>query len=381
MPSRSAARVVVAPNALKGSLSPFDAASAIARGVRAADPNAEVVSLPIADGGDGTSAVLSAARGGIARETVVADPLGRPVRASFALLDGGRTAVLDVATASGLALLSVQERDPLVASSRGTGKLISLALDAGVETIILGVGGSATVDGGAGLLAALGVGLLDDAGAPISSGGAGLARLARVDLSRMHPALSRVKLRVACDVDSTLLGPHGAARLFGPQKGATSEGVREIEQNLSHFADVIEQSTGRDVRSVVSGGAAGGIAAGLYGVLNAALEPGIDLVLETVGFDQALAGASLVITAEGLLDEQSLRNKGPCGVGRWAKRRNVPVIALAGGIADDVRPRDFPDFSGMFSICRRPMSLEEAMASAAGLLESAAESVMRVFLT
>jgi glycerate kinase len=297
------------------------------------------------------------------------------------LLDGGRTAVLDVATASGLALLSVQERDPLVASSRGTGKLISLALDAGVETIILGVGGSATVDGGAGLLAALGVGLLDDAGAPISSGGAGLARLARVDLSRMHPALSRVKLRVACDVDSTLLGPHGAARLFGPQKGATSEGVRELEQNLSHFADVIEQSTGRDVRSVVSGGAAGGIAAGLYGVLNAALEPGIDLVLETVGFDQALAGASLVITAEGLLDEQSLRNKGPCGVGRWAKRRNVPVIALAGGIADDVRPRDFPDFSGMFSICRRPMSLEEAMASAAGLLESAAESVMRVFLT
>ena len=381
MASRSAVRVVVAPNALKGSLSPFEAASAIARGVRAADPHAEIISLPIADGGDGTSAVLSAARGGVARETIVADPLGRPVRASFALLDGGRTAVLDVATASGLALLQTHERDPLVASSRGTGKLISAALEAGAETIILGVGGSATVDGGAGLLAALGVALLDASGTPIPSGGGGLARLARIELARMHPALSRVKFRVACDVDSTLLGAHGAARMFGPQKGASAEGVTELERNLEHFAEVIQQSTGRDVRSVVSGGAAGGIAAGLFGVLGATLEPGIDLVLETVGFDQALAGASLVLTSEGLLDEQSLRNKGPCGVGRWAKRRNVPVIALAGGIADDVRPGDFPDFAGMFSICRRPMALQDAMARAAELLESATESVMRVFLT
>lgn len=380
MANPSAVRVVVAPNALKGSLSPFEAASAIARGVRAADPNAEIVSLPIADGGDGTSAVLRAARGGVLRETVVADPLGRPVRASFALLDAGRTAVLDVATASGLALLETHERDPLIASSRGTGKLISAALDAGAETIILGVGGSATVDGGAGLLAALGIGLLDASGTPIPSGGRGLAQLARLDLARMHPALSRIQFRVACDVDSTLLGAHGAARMFGPQKGATPDGVLELEQNLAHFADVIQDTTGRDVRNVVSGGAAGGIAAGLCGVLGATLEPGIDLVLETVGFAQALVGASLVLTSEGLLDEQSLRNKGPCGVARWAKRRNVPVIVLAGGIADDVRAGDFPDFVGIFSICRRPMALEDAMARAAELLESATESVLRVFL-
>ena len=353
----------------------------MARGVHAAAPQAEVVSLPIADGGDGTSAVLSAARNGVARETIVPDPLGRPVRASFALLDGGRTAVLDVATASGLALLQTHERDPLVASSRGTGKLVSAALDAGAQTIILGVGGSATVDGGAGLLAALGVGLLDESGTPIPSGGGGLARLARIDLARMHPALSRIQFRVACDVDSSLLGPHGAATMFGPQKGATPDGVLELERNLSHFADVIQRTTGRDARSVVSGGAAGGIAAGLFGILGATLEPGIDLVLETVGFDQALAGASLVLTSEGLLDEQSLRNKGPCGVARWAKRRNVPVIALAGGIADDVRPRDFPDFAGMFSICRRPMPLQEAMAQAESLLESATESVLQVFLS
>jgi glycerate kinase len=279
-----------------------------------------------------------------------------------------------------LALLSSAERDPLVATSRGTGKLISAALDSGCQSVIIGVGGSATVDGGAGLLAALGVALLDADGTPIPAGGAGLARLSRIDLGRAHPALSRAQLRVACDVDSPLLGPHGAARMFGPQKGASPASVLELERNLEHFADVIAKSFGRDVRNVVSGGAAGGIAAGLFGVLGAQLEPGIDLVLETVGFDRALADADLVITAEGFLDEQSLRNKGPCGVARWAKRRSVPVIALAGGIADDVRAADFPDFAGMFSICRRPIALEEAMRNAAPLLESAAESVVRSLL-
>lgn len=380
MAPRSAIRIVVAPNGLKGSLSPFEAAVALTRGVRSADPHAEVVTLPIADGGDGTSAVLCAALGGVARETIAPDPLGRPVRASFALLDGGRTAVLDVASASGLSLLRSEERQPLITSSRGTGKLVSAALDAGAETIVLGVGGSATVDGGAGLLAALGIGLLDESGTQIPSGGAGLARLSRIDLGRMHPALSRVKFRVACDVDSTLLGPQGAARMFGPQKGATPEAVAELERNLEHFADVIRQTTGREVRNVSSGGAAGGIAAGLFGVLGATLESGIDLVLEAVGFDQAVMGAHLVLTSEGRLDEQSLRNKGPCGVARWAKRRGVPTIALVGGIADSVRPQDFPDFAGMFSICRRPMALAEAMSQAAQLLELTTTSVVSVFL-
>ena len=370
-------RVVVAPNAFKGSLTAAEAALAIARGLTIVDDAIEIVSLPIADGGDGTSAVLLAAGDGVIRETIVPDPLGRPVRASFGLLDAGRTAVLDVATASGIALLAPHEREPLSVSSRGTGKLLSLALDAGVETVILGVGGSATVDGGAGLLAALGVGLLDEAGTPIASGGAGLARLSRIDLSRVHPALARVKLRVACDVNSPLLGPHGAAVLFAPQKGATPDAVLELERNLAHFADVIEHTTQRDVRSLVSGGAAGGLAAGLFGVLGATLESGIDLVLESVGFEQALLGADLVITGEGLLDRQSLRNKGPCGVARWAQQRGVPVMALVGGIADDVRLADFYEFAGIFSICRRPMSLDEAMQRGAELLEIAAESLLR----
>lgn len=373
-------RVVIAPNALKGSLSASEAALAIARGLRAADSSVELVSLPIADGGDGTSAVLGAAKSAAIRETIVPDPLGRPIRASFALLDEGRTAVLDVATASGIALLQAHELDPLFASSRGSGKLISAALDAGVETVIVGVGGSATVDGGAGLLAALGVGFLDQNGTPIPSGGAGLARLARIDLSRAHPALERVKFRVACDVDSPLLGPSGAAMAFGPQKGARPEVVLELEQNLAHFAEVIQRTTGREVGHVASGAAAGGIAAGLFGVLGAPLEPGIDLVLEAVGFEHALSGADLVITAEGLLDRQSLRNKGPYGVARWSKRRKVPVLALVGGIADGVRPADFPDFAGIFSICRRPVPLEEARQRAADWLESTAESVLRAWL-
>ena len=370
-------RVVVAPNAFKGSLTAAEAALAIARGLTIVDDAIEIVSLPIADGGDGTSAVLLAAGDGVIRETIVPDPLGRPVRASFGLLDAGRTAVLDVATASGIALLAPHEREPLSVSSRGTGKLLSLALDAGVETVILGVGGSATVDGGAGLLAALGVGLLDEAGTPIASGGAGLARLSRIDLSRVHPALARVKLRVACDVNSPLLGPHGAAVLFAPQKGATPDAVLELERNLAHFADVIEHTTQRDVRSLVSGGAAGGLAAGLFGVLGATLESGIDLVLESVGFEQALLGADLVITGEGLLDRQSLRNKGPCGVARWAQQRGVPVMALVGGIADDVRLADFYEFAGIFSIYHHPISLEETMQHCAELLESATESLLR----
>jgi glycerate 2-kinase len=375
----STVRVVVAPNALKGSLSAFEAARAIARGLRAADDTIEIVSLPIADGGDGTSAVLRAAEAGVIRETIVPDPLGRPVRASFGLLDQGRTAVLDVSTASGLALLKSHEQDPLSLSSRGTGKLLSSALDAGVDTVIVGLGGSATIDGGAGLLAALGVGLLDSAGTPIASGGGGLSRLSRIDLSRVHPALARVKLRLACDVDTPLLGPQGSAKLFGPQKGATPEVVLELERNLGHFADVIEQTTGRRVHNVVSGGAAGGIAAGLLGLLGATLEPGIDLVLERVGFDRALHGADLVITAEGQLDQQSRRNKGPCGVGRWAKRRGIPAIALVGGITDDINGSDFAELAAVFCICRRPMPLAEAIERAAELLERTSESVLRMW--
>jgi glycerate kinase len=287
--------------------------------------------------------------------------------------------VIDVATASGLALLQASERSALSATSYGTGELLRGALRAGAKRIVLGVGGSAPVDGGAGILQALGARLLDESGSELPHGGAALSRLSRIDVTSLEPAARTVPIEIACDVDSQLLGEHGAARLFGPQKGATPAGVEQLEAALAHFAAVIKADFASDVASVTSGGAAGGIAAGLFGVLGARLLPGVDLVLDAVGFEQALDGAALCITAEGLLDRQSLRNKGPFGVARRAAARGVPVVALGGGIADDVSDRDFPTFAGLFSICSRPLSLAEAMHGARPLLEAAAERVVRLF--
>jgi glycerate kinase len=371
-------KIVAAPNALKGSLSPFEAARAIATGARRAAPDAEVVELGIADGGDGTAEVVCRARGGAFREGAAQDPLGRARTARYGWLDDG-TAVIDVATASGLALLRREERAALSATSYGTGELMRAALAAGARRIVLGVGGSATVDGGAGILQALGAKLLDDAGAELPRGGAALSRLSQIDLAALDARARSVPIDIACDVDSQLLGEQGAARLFGPQKGATPNEVEQLEAALSHFASVVRRDFGRDIAAVTSGGAAGGIAAGLFGLLGARLLPGVDLVLDVVGFDAALSGASLCITAEGLLDRQSLRNKGPFGVARRASARGVPCVALGGGIADDVTHSDFPAFAGMFSICTRPMSLDEAMRDAGRLLENAAERVVRLF--
>lgn len=373
-------KLVAAPNALKGSLSAFAAAAAIATGARRAVRDAEVLELAIADGGDGTAEVVCRARGGTFYELPALDPLGRSRTARYAWLTDG-TAVIDVATASGLTLLSESERDALSASSYGTGELIREALQRGARRILLGVGGSATVDGGAGILEALGARLLDARGQQLPRGGAALAALARIDLGDLDPRALGVPFDIACDVDSPLLGEHGAARSFGPQKGASAAGVEQLERALEQHAAVIARDFGRDVRSVVSGGAAGGIAAGLHGVLGARLLPGVDLVLDAVGFERALEGAALCITAEGLLDRQSLRNKGPYGVARRAAARGVPVVALGGGIAGDVSDRDFPDLAGMFSICPRPLGLDEAMRDAESLLATAAERVVRLFHT
>jgi glycerate 2-kinase len=371
-------KVVAAPNALKSSLSPFAAAAAIASGARRAVSGIEVVELGIADGGDGTAEVVCRARGGLFRETPASDPLGRARTARYAWLDDG-TAIIDVATASGLALLRREEQSALSATSYGTGELLVAALSAGAERIVVGVGGSATVDGGAGILQALGARLLDSDGREIPRGGGALLRLSRIDTSQLSERARQVPIDIACDVDSPLLGEEGAAHLYGPQKGANVADVEQLELSLAHFASILARDFGRDVRSMPSGGAGGGIAAGLFGVLGARLLPGIDWVLDAVGFERTLLGAALCITAEGRLDRQSLRNKGPFGVAKRGAARGVPVVALAGGIARDVTLGDFPAFAGMFSICARPMSLEQAMRDAAPLLEAASERVVRLF--
>jgi len=371
-------KIVVAPNALKGSLSPFEAAAAMARGARRALPNAEVVELAIADGGDGTAEVVCRARRGGFREIVASDALGRPRPARYGWLDDG-TAVLDVATASGLASIEPSQRSVLTATSYGTGELIREAIRAGANRVVLGVGGSATVDAGAGILQALGARLLNESGGDLPRGGGALSNLSRIDTSTMDARALSVPIEIACDVDSSLLGEHGAARLFGPQKGATAAQVETLEAALSHFAGVVERTFGRSIADVRFGGAAGGIAAGLYGVLGAALLAGSDWVLDAVGFDQALSGADLCITAEGLLDRQSLHHKGPLSVARRAAARSVPTVALCGGIASDFSFADFPELDGAFSICERPISLDEAMREAHGLLDAASERVVRFF--
>ncbi len=373
-------RVLCAPNALKGSVDALAAARCIAEGVRRATTDAAVTELPIADGGDGTRAVLCAALGGVTHELVVEDALGRSVRGAFSVIDGGRTGLIDVATASGLGSLAREERDALDASSFGTGQLVRAALDAGCRRIVLGVGGSASVDGGAGLLAALGVRLEDAAGAPIARGGAGLARLSKVDLAERHPALNETEIVIACDVTSPLLGPEGAARRYGPQKGATAEQVELLEGCLTHYAEVLEQTCGVTVADRLSGGAAGGIAAGLHAVLGAQLVSGIELVLDTIQFDARLAQTDLVITAEGQLDAQSMSNKGPWGVATRAARVNVPTVVLAGSVASDIPSEAFTRFAAALSIVRGPVSLDEAMQRGSEYLAAAAEQVTRLFL-
>ena len=348
--------VVAAPNALKGTIDAPTAARMIAAGARQADPTIVVTELPVADGGDGTREVLVAALGGTTHELEVEDALGRPVRASWSRLPEG-SAVIDVASASGIARLDASKRDVMRASSYGTGELLRAALDAGCTRVILGVGGSATVDGGAGLLEALGIRFRDTAGEVIARGGRGLGAAASVDRSAAHPALERCEIVVACDVTSRLLE---AARLYGPQKGATPEQVDELTRNLARLGDLL------GLGDVPRGGAAGGIAAGLHAVLGARLVSGIDLVLDLVGFDENVRAADLVLTAEGRFDETSAAHKGPWGVAERAKALGVPTALLAGSVSAEMQSRAGLPFA--------------AVAAVTDSLAVTAERVVRLFL-
>jgi glycerate kinase len=374
--------VLVAPNALKGSLDAFEAAGAIAEGLARSLPDAEFDKLPIADGGDGTAAVLVRALGGSFADAVVLDPLGRPRHAGFGVVDegaaGGAEAILEVAQSSGVTLLAATERNPLAATSYGAGQLVLAALDRGCRRIVIGLGGSATVDGGAGFVDALGARLLDAKGAPIARGGAGLAALHRIDVSGLDPRLAEVEIVAVCDVDNALLGVHGAARTFAPQKGAGAEMVDRLEANLTRLADVIERDLGREVGHLKHGGAAGGMAAGIAGILGGRLERGADFVLERLKVRQRLIGKDIVFTAEGQIDRQTWANKGPYALARTARELGIPVVALAGGVSDDANIKAFDPFDAILPICPRPMALEEAMPRAREHLALAAERAGRL---
>ncbi|HZP97722.1 MAG TPA: glycerate kinase [Candidatus Limnocylindria bacterium] len=329
MPERGAPRVVIAPQSFKGSADAVAVASAIARGVRRAWPRAQAVELPLADGGEGTVRALVHATGGEMRTARAHDPLLREIDAEWGLLGDRVTAVIEMAAANGLPLLREEERDPRVTSTRGTGDLILAAAMSGVHRIVVGIGGSATNDGGAGMARAFGYRFFDREGRELPEGGAALAHLARID-GQTDPRLVRPSIDVACDVRNPLLGPEGASAVFGPQKGATPEIVRELDAALARYADVVERFVGRRIRDVPGAGAAGGLGAGLLAFLDARLVSGAQLVLDAVGFERRLAGAALVITGEGRIDGQSAYGKLTQAVTMSARRQGIPVYAVAG---------------------------------------------------
>jgi glycerate kinase len=324
-------KLLVAPNAFKGTLTAAQAASAIARGVHEVFPDAEVVEIPVADGGDGTVEALVTARHGEYRTVRVEGPLGEPVEARYGLIEPGRTAVVELATSSGLALIDTSRRDPRRASTYGFGQLLEAARSQGVGEIIAGIGGSATNDGGAGMARALGYRLRDSAGGDLPPGGAALARLDRIDASGFDSAgWAGVRVRVASDVTNPLTGPEGASAIYGPQKGADPQAVRELDAALARLAQVIERDLGKQVAHLAGAGAAGGTGAGLVAFLGASLEPGAPLVVGATGFDERLPGSDVVFTGEGRADEQTAYGKAPGEVARRAAAAGTPVVMLAG---------------------------------------------------
>ncbi|GEJ58373.1 glycerate kinase [Anaeromyxobacter diazotrophicus] len=371
-------RIVIAPDSFKGSLSALAVAEAMERGARAVWADAEVRKVPIADGGEGTVAALVTATQGRLEERTVRGPLGEPVRARWGVLGDGATAVIEMAAASGLPLVPKERRDPRVTTTYGTGELVRAALDAGLSKLVVGIGGSATNDGGAGLARALGARFLDDAGAELPEGGAALARLARVDLSGLDPRLASAQVLVACDVDNPLTGPRGASAVYGPQKGATPEMVQELDAALGHYARVAQAATGRDVARLPGAGAAGGLGAGLLFFTPARLRPGVEIVLETTGFAALVQGADLVLTGEGRTDFQTAMGKAPVGVAQAAKRHGVPVVCLAGGLGDGADDVLAQGIDGLAAAVAQAMPLDEAMARGAELVEAAAARVCRL---
>lgn len=368
-------RFLVAPQEFKSSLTAIEAADAIAAGVRDAFPDAEIDLAAMSDGGPGLVDAMLAARGGERIETDVHDPLLRPVHAAWALLPDG-TAVIEMAAASGLVLLSSAERDPDVASTFGTGELIRAALDRGCRRIIVGVGGSATVDGGAGAMRALGARLLDASGVELPEGGAALARVARIDLSSVDKRLAGTKLRVASDVTNPLCGPQGAAVIFGPQKGATPEDVPMLDAALRRFAEVALRDTGVDVLSVPGGGAAGGLAAGLLIVAGATIEPGFALVAEAVGLSGRISHADAVITGEGRLDAQTAFGKTADGVAKVA-RAHGKLVAVVAGLVDASYDTTSPAFDVIEQTAPPGVRAEDASKNAASLVRDAAARAAR----
>jgi glycerate kinase len=368
-------QILIAPNAFKHSLSAEEAALAIKKGFLQSKLDCQAELFPVGDGGDGTGELLIKRLNGKIVTTEVKDPLGKKINASFGLIDEGKTAVIEMANASGLRLLKKEDLDPLHASSSGTGEQIKAALDRGVKKIIIGMGGSATIDGGTGILRALGLCFLNVKGEELKDLPGSLNELATIDLSSMDKRIKDTEIIVLCDVNNLLLGEKGAAAVFGPQKGASTGDVQILNKALTRFSDITFQQTEKEIASVKHGGTAGGAAAGLYAFLNAKLVNGIEYFLQLTGFDKSLEKADLVVTGEGSIDEQTLHGKAPFGVARAAKQKGKRVMAFAGKISSTTDPNLKKYFDELISINSEPIELEKALAAAErNLIRSAMEA-------
>ncbi|AZQ12214.1 glycerate kinase [Shewanella khirikhana] len=390
-------KIVIAPDSFKESLSAMEVADVIEAGFKQVLPDATYVKLPMADGGEGTVQSLVDATGGAIVPVEVTAPLGNKVEGFLGMLGSGscpdngsgdgsesatseaRRAVIEMAAASGIHLVAPEQRNPLLTSSFGTGELILAALERGVTHLILGIGGSATNDGGAGMITALGGKLLKADGSPIAFGGGGLAELSHIDLTGLDPRLAGLTIEVACDVNNPLCGPKGASAVFGPQKGATPEMVATLDANLTRYADCIESTLGKSVKDIPGAGAAGGMGAALVGLLGAELKPGIQIVIEALKLADAVADADLVITGEGRIDSQTIHGKTPIGVARCAKQFGKPVIGIAGCLTDDCGVVHDHGIDAVFAVVNRAMALPEALATARTNLEVTARNVAALY--
>ena len=371
-------RIVIAPDSFKECLSATKVAAAISEGIKRVVPEAEITCIPIADGGEGTVEALVAATSGKIVSAPSVDALNRPIQSFYGILGDGKTAVIEMAAASGIELLAQEERNPMITSTFGTGRLLKSAMEAGFTEIIIGIGGSATNDGGAGMAQALGFRLLDENDEPIGLGGGCLSQLHRIDSSNVHQNLQKVKITIASDVQNPLLGSSGATYIYGPQKGATPQMVETLEKNMNHFSEILLQEFGIDFSSIPGAGAAGGLGAGLMTFCKAEIIPGFELISSVTNLEKHIRNASLVITGEGKIDQQTAFGKTVSGVARLGQKYHVPVFALAGTVDEDLAELYKQGLTSAFSITNRPMNLEESKANAAQLIASISEQVMRL---
>ena len=371
-------KIIIAPDSFKECLAAAQVADAIARGIQDVIPDADCVCIPVADGGEGTLQSLIDGTRGTFFTKMVTGPLGGAVEAGFGILGDGITAVIEMAQASGIEMIRPEQRNPLITSTYGTGELIKAALDEGAQKLIVALGGSGTNDGGSGMMSALGVRFLDEAGGELPPGGAALVNLNVIDCSNIDPRLASVEFTAACDVNNPLTGDRGASAVFGPQKGASPEMVRELDLALKKYAAVVYKTLKIDVDAIPGSGAAGGMGAALLAFLNATLKPGIDIVLDAVSLDKALSNADLVITGEGRLDHQTIHGKTPVGVAKRAAKQGIPVIAIAGSVGYGAEEVYNHGVDVLLPVVHGAVPLCEALDKGAENLERTARSIARL---